>query len=299
MMSRSVLVIDVGGTSVKFLASGQKQPQKFPSGPKLTPKQMVVGVREAAKDWKYDTVSIGYPGPVVKGRIMKDPHNLGRGWKGFDFKAAFKRPVKIMNDAGMQALGSYRTGTMLFLGFGTGLGSALVVEGVVVPMELAHLSYRNGTYEDYLGLRGLKRLGKRKWRKHVAYCVTRLIAALYVDDVVLGGGNRQKTGRPTRALPHRHQCERVPRWFSPLGENSLGFDVLFTKDFVQFLDGRAVAHTQTETGAAGLVVASISSLQRRARIAPLRKELGFHPTNQHGCNHHGRASETSGRRSAQ
>ena len=192
IMSRSVLVIDVGGTSVKLLASGEKEPRKFPSGPKMTPQQMVVGVRQAAKDWKYDMVSIGYPGPVVKGQITKDPHNLGCGWKGFDFKAAFKRPVKIINDAAMQALGSYRRGTMLFLGFGTGLGSALVVEGVVVPMELAHLSYRKGTYEDYLGLRGLKRLGKRKWRKHVAYCVARLIAALYLDDVVLGGGNAKK-----------------------------------------------------------------------------------------------------------
>lgn len=187
-----VLAIDIGGTSVKILVTGQKAPRKFPSGPKMTPRQMVAGVRELAKDWEYDAVSIGYPGLVVKGRIAKEPHNLAMGWTRFNFNTAFKRPVRIINDAAMQALGSYRRGTMLFLGFGTGLGSALVAEGVVVPMELAHLSYKKGTYEDYLGLRGLKRLGKRKWRKHVDYSVTRLISALHLDDVVLGGGNARK-----------------------------------------------------------------------------------------------------------
>jgi len=171
-----ILAIDIGGTSVKILATGQKEPRKFPSGPTMTPRQMAAGVRELAKDWEYDVVSVGYPGRVVRGRIATEPHNLAPGWTRFDFKAAFKRPVKIINDAAMQALGSYRKGTMLFLGFGTGLGSALVAEGVVVPMELAHLSYKRGTFEDYLGIHGLKRLGKRKWRKHVDYCVARPFA---------------------------------------------------------------------------------------------------------------------------
>ena len=184
-----VLVIDIGGSGVKILATGQKEPRRFPSGPALAPAMMVAGVRELARDWEYDAVSIGYPGPVVRGRIAREPHNLAPGWIDFDFESAFERPVKIINDAAMQALGSYRSGTMLFLGFGTGLGSALVVEGHVVPMELAHLSYRKGTYEDYLGLCGLKRLGKRKWRQHVTACVERLTPALLLDDVVLGGGN--------------------------------------------------------------------------------------------------------------
>jgi polyphosphate glucokinase len=185
----NVLTIDIGGTNIKILATGQKEPRKFPSGPTLSPRQMVDGVKKLAADWKYDVVSIGYPGVVVKNRIATEPHNLAKGWVGFDFKAAFRRPVKVINDAAMQALGSYKKGQMLFLGLGTGLGSAMVVEGVVVPMELAHLSYRKGTFEDYVGLRGLKRLGKKKWRKHVALVVNRLTSALQLNDVVLGGGN--------------------------------------------------------------------------------------------------------------
>jgi polyphosphate glucokinase len=185
----NVLTIDIGGTNIKILVTGQKEPRKFPSGPTLSPRQMVDGVKKLAADWKYDVVSMGYPGVVVKNRILTEPHNLAKGWVGFNFKAAFRRPVKIINDAAMQALGSYKKGQMLFLGLGTGLGSAMVVEGIVVPMELGHLSYRNGTYEDYVGLRGLKRLGKKKWRKHVAFSVNRLISALCVDDIVLGGGN--------------------------------------------------------------------------------------------------------------
>jgi polyphosphate glucokinase len=185
----NVLTIDIGGTNIKILATGQQEPRKFPSGPTMSPREMVDGVKKLAADWKYDVVSIGYPGVVVKDRILTEPHNLAKGWIGFDFKAAFRRPVKIINDAAMQALGSYKKGQMLFLGLGTGLGSAMVVEGIVVPMELGHLSYRNGTYEDYVGLRGLKRLGKKKWRKHVAFGVNRLISALQLDDVVLGGGN--------------------------------------------------------------------------------------------------------------
>lgn len=188
----NVLAIDVGGTNVKILASGQKESRRFPSGPKMTPKQMVAGVKQLTGDWKYDVVSIGYPGPVIKGKPALEPHNLGKGWVGFNFKAAFGCPVKIINDAAMQALGSYKNGVMLFLGFGTGLGSAIVAEGVVVPMELGHLSFKNGTYEDYVGLRGLKRLGKTKWKRHVEFGTARVIKAFHPDDVVLGGGNSKK-----------------------------------------------------------------------------------------------------------
>ena len=187
-----VLAVDVGGTNVKVLATGQTEPRRFPSGPKMTAKKMVSGVKEITRDWKYDVVAIGYPGPVVGGRPAVEPHNLGRGWVGFNFRAAFGRPVKIINDAAMQALGGYKSGTLLFLGLGTGLGSALVVAGNVVPMELGHLSYKKGTYEDYVGVRGLKRLGKKKWARHVEFGVARLIDALHPDDVVLGGGNAKK-----------------------------------------------------------------------------------------------------------
>lgn len=187
-----VLSVDVGGTNIKVLATGQTESRKFPSGARMSPKQMVTGVKQIVKDWTYDVVSIGYPGPVRQGRPIAEPHNLGRGWVGFNFKAAFRCPVKIINDAAMQALGSYQGGTLLFLGLGTGLGSALVVEGTVVPMELGHLSYKLGTYEDHVGIRGLKRLGKKQWSRHVAFGVARLIEALYPDDVVLGGGNAKK-----------------------------------------------------------------------------------------------------------
>jgi polyphosphate glucokinase len=188
----NVLVVDVGGTNVKVLATGQTEPRKFPSGPKMTPKQMVAGVKEIAGDWKYDVVAIGYPGLVHNGKPASEPHNLGRAWVGFDFKSAFGLPVKIMNDAAMQALGSYKKGLMLFLGFGTGLGAALVDQGVVVPMEVGHLSYKEGTYEDYLGIRGLKRMGKKKWKRSLAFGVARLSEAFHPDDVVLGGGNVKK-----------------------------------------------------------------------------------------------------------
>jgi polyphosphate glucokinase len=187
-----VLVVDVGGNTVKVLATGQTEPRKFPSGPKMTPKQMVAGVKEITKDWRYDVVSIGYPGRVCEGRPILEPHNLGRGWVRFNFKAAFGRPVMLINDAAMQALGSYQSGTLLFLGLGTGLGSALVVDGSVVPMELGHLSYKMGTYEDHVGIRGLKRLGRKRWTLHVEFGVARLIDALHPDDVVLGGGNIKK-----------------------------------------------------------------------------------------------------------
>ena len=187
--SLNVLVVDVGGTHVKILATGQKQSREFPSGPKLTPKQMVAGVKKLAKDWKYNAVSIGYPGVVIRNRPVADPYNLGSGWAGFDFGATLKCPVKVINDAAMQALGSYKHGKMLFLGLGTGLGSAMVVDGIVEPMELGHLPYRKRTFEDYVGVAGRKRLGQKKWEQAVKDVIARLIAALEPEDVVLGGGN--------------------------------------------------------------------------------------------------------------
>lgn len=188
----NVLVVDVGGSNVKILATGQDEPRKFSSGPKMTAEQMVSGVKELAGDWKYEVVSIGYPGPALRDRAVSEPPNLAPGWVGFDFQSAFGRPVKLINDAAMQALGSYRGGKLLFLGLGTGLGSAMVVAGMVMPMELAHLPYRKGTFEDYVGADALKKQGKKKWRKHVAKVVALLVAALQPDDVVLGGGNVNK-----------------------------------------------------------------------------------------------------------
>jgi polyphosphate glucokinase len=189
----NVLAIDIGGNSIKILVTGQDESRKFPSGPTMTPKRMVAGVKKLARDWKYDAVSIGYPGLVVRNRPLAEPYNLGRGWVGFDFGAAFKHPVKVVNDAAMQALGSYKRGSkLLFLGLGTGLGSTMIVDGIVEPMELAHLPYKKGTYEDYVGERSLEKRGKKKWRRYVADVVERLIAALEPDDVVLGGGNVKK-----------------------------------------------------------------------------------------------------------
>lgn len=188
----NVLVIDVGGNNVKILATGQTERRSFPSGPTLTPRRMVSEVKKLAADWKYDAVSIGYPGPVLGGRPLAEPHNLGRGWVGFDFARAFRRPVKIVNDAAMQALGSYESGKMLFLGLGTGLGTAMIVDGIIAPMELAHLPYKKGTYEDYVGRIGLKRYGKKKWQRHVADVVRCLTAALQPDHIVIGGGNAKR-----------------------------------------------------------------------------------------------------------
>jgi polyphosphate glucokinase len=194
---RRVLVVDVGGSSVKILDTGQEEPRSFPSGPTMTPRQMVSRVKRLAADWVYDVVSIGYPGPVLRDRPVAEPYNLGRGWVGFDFAAAFGRPVKVVNDAAMQALGSYKGGKMLFLGLGTGLGSTMIVDGIVEPMELGHLPYKKATYEDYVGRAGLERHGKKKWRRHVADVVARLITALEPDETVIGGGNVRKL----KALP--------------------------------------------------------------------------------------------------
>jgi polyphosphate glucokinase len=187
-----LLVVDVGGTHVKMLATGVSEPKRFPSGPKLTAAKMVAKVKRAAVDWQYDGVAIGYPGAVLHGRIAAEPHNLGKGWVGFDFEAAFDCPVKVINDAAMQALGGYRDGRMLFLGLGTGLGTAFIVDGIVEPMELGHLPYRKGTYEDYVGERGFERLGKRKWVRHVFAVIESLRAALEPDEILIGGGNATK-----------------------------------------------------------------------------------------------------------
>ena len=192
----NILVVDVGGTSVKMLATGHVEPRKFPSGPTLTAEQTVAGVLELAGDWQHDAVSIGYPGFVMRGRPIAEPHSLPPGWVGFDFRKAFGRPTHVMNDAAMQAVGSYEGGRMLFLGLGTGLGSAMIVDGVVAPMELAHLPYKKGrTYEDYVGERGRKRLGAKKWCRSVNDVVTQLCTLLEADYVVIGGGNARKLKR--------------------------------------------------------------------------------------------------------
>ena len=185
-----ILVVDVGGTHVKLSVTGRKTTVKIPSGPTMTARKMIRLVRTAVAGWNYSVVSIGYPGPVIHGKPISEPRNLGGGWMGFDFRRAFGHPVKVINDAAMQAFGAYRGGRMLFLGLGTGLGSALIVDGALEPMELAHLPYKKGrTYEDYVGEAGLKRSGKKKWRRNVLEVVAMLKGALQADEVVVGGGN--------------------------------------------------------------------------------------------------------------
>ncbi|MGH7970251.1 MAG: ROK family protein [Limisphaerales bacterium] len=229
----NVLVIDIGGAHVKVLATGQNQHREFVSRPTLTPKRMVSRIRKLVRDWKFDAISIGYPGPVLRNRPVSEPWNLGKGWIGFNFEIVFRRPVKVVNDAAMQALGSYRRGKMLFLGLGTGLGSAVIVDGIVEPMELGHLPYKKATFEDYVGVRGLERHGKKKWRRFVRDVVERLMAALEPEDVVLGGGNAHKLKKlppgcragdninafrggfrlwekPERALRSKHPVVRAP-----------------------------------------------------------------------------------------
>lgn len=190
---RRVLAVDVGGSHVKVRVSGRREVRQFVSGPDLTPGRMVAGVHQLTGDWMYDAVSIGYPGVVVHGRIVTEPHNLGGGWVGFDFRAAFARPTRLINDAAMQAIGSYEGGRMLFLGLGTGLGSAMIVDGVVEAMEFAHLTFKKGrSYEDYVGDAGRRRLGPKRWRNAVEQVVDQLRDALQADYVVLGGGNARR-----------------------------------------------------------------------------------------------------------
>jgi len=191
----TILAIDVGGSNVKVMTNKNRIRGECVSGPKLTAKSMVAQIKEITKDWSYDVISVGYPGPVVRDRPAAEPHNLGKGWKGFDFGRAFGCPAKVVNDALMQALGDYENGKMLFLGLGTGLGSAMIVDGALVPMELAHLPYRKDhTFEDFVGAAGLKRHGKKKWTRYVEDVVDRLVAALEPDYVVIGGGNADKLG---------------------------------------------------------------------------------------------------------
>ena len=207
---RRILAIDIGGSHVKARLSGQRDIRQFLSGPKLTPAQVVKGVCKLAGDWKYDAVSIGYPGVVVHDKIIAEPFNLGRGWVGFDFRKAFGKPTRLLNDAAMQAIGSYEGGRMLFLGLGTGLGSALIVDGMVAPMELAHLPYkRRRTFEDYLGDRGRRRLGNKKWRRCVAEVVDALRRGLEADYVVIGGGNARR-------------LKKLPK-YARLGDNEFAF----------------------------------------------------------------------------
>lgn len=205
-----ILVIDIGGTNIKVKVNNDEERRKIPSGNFMTPEKMVEEVTSYAKDWEYDFITIGYPGVIKQGQIGTEPKNLGPGWLGFDFEIAFGKPVKIINDAAMQALGSYQGGILLFLGLGTGLGSALIAEGQVVPMELAHLSYKKGTFEDYLGLRGLERLGQEKWQKNVIQVVKRFRAAFLPDDIVIGGGKSKL-------------LTKLPNGCRP-GNNHLAFD---------------------------------------------------------------------------
>lgn len=230
----NVLAVDVGGTHVKVLATGEETPRKVVSGPKMTPKQMVAAVKKLADGWNYDVIAIGYPGPVVHGRPFHDPYNLGPGWTAFDYAKAFGKPVKLINDAAMQALGSYHNGAMLFLGLGTGLGTAMIVDGRIEPMELAHLPYRKATYEDYVGIRGLKKYGKKKWREYVEDVVERLTAALEPDEVVIGGGNSKKL----KKLPPKAR----------LGDNANAFAGgfrLWQDDQVSAANYDAVRHPET------------------------------------------------------
>jgi polyphosphate glucokinase len=205
-----VLAIDVGGTHVKILATGQRRKRAVVSGPQLTAAQMVARVKRLASGWQYDVVSMGFPGVVAHHRPVREPQNLGPGWVGFDFEEAFGKPVRILNDAAMQAVGSYKGGRMLFLGLGTGLGSAMVIEGGVAPLELAHLPYKKGrTFEDYVGIQALKRLGKGRWRKEVAAVIEHFRLALLPEYIVIGGGNAKKL----KQLPE--DCE--------LGDNANAF----------------------------------------------------------------------------
>ena len=189
-----VITVDVGGSHVKVLLNGVDERRRFVSGPELTAKQMVAGVLELTEDWDYVGISVGVPAPVKDGRVLREPVNLGQGWAGFDFEAAFGRPTKVINDAAMQALGSYEGGRMLFLGLGTGLGTTMILDGYIVGMEVQHMPFRKGTYEDYVGERGLERLGLKRWRKALLDVIDVYVAAFLPDYVVLGGGNARNVG---------------------------------------------------------------------------------------------------------
>lgn len=198
-----VLVVDVGGTNVKLRASDWPEREKIPSGSTMGPAEMVARVRETVAGRPFDVVALGYPGPVQDGRPAREPHNLAPGWVGFDFEGAFGVPVRTLNDAAMQALGNYRGGRMLFLGYGTGLGSAMVADGVVIPLELAHLPYRGDrTYEDYVGAAGRARLGNARWKRHCMKVARLLRDAMQVRDVVLGGGNAKKLENLPEGMRH-------------------------------------------------------------------------------------------------
>jgi polyphosphate glucokinase len=202
MAEAQILVVDVGGNNIKIKHAAHVEKRKTKSGPEMTPERMVDAVRKLAGDWRFDHVTIGYPGPVREGRLVLEPHNLGRGWTDFDFAAAFDRPVKVVNDAVMQAIGSYAGGKMLFLGLGTGLGAALVGDHVAVPLEVAHLPYRKElSFEDCVGKRGLDRMKQKRWEKAVHDVVERLRRALVADYVVLGGGNTKHL----QAMPQHSQ----------------------------------------------------------------------------------------------
>jgi predicted NBD/HSP70 family sugar kinase len=198
---RYILVIDVGGTHVKFRIGEHGAAAEFESGPRITPGRMVRRLRKLLDGKRYDAVSIGYPGLVYHGRIAAEPHNLGKGWVGYDFAAAFQRPVRLVNDAAMQAIGSYRGGRMLFLGLGTGLGATLIIDGVVEPTEVGHMPYKRGrTFEHYVGERGRERLGNRRWRKAVRTVIADLNAAFEADYIVLGGGNARRLKKLPRGV---------------------------------------------------------------------------------------------------
>jgi predicted NBD/HSP70 family sugar kinase len=190
----AVLTVDVGGSHVKALLNGERERRRFTTPKRLSAADMVAQVRTLAEGWRYTVVSVGVPAPVLAGRVFREPVNLGTGWVGFDFETAFEKPTKVLNDAAMQALGSYEGGSMLFLGLGTGLGSTMIVDGIIEPMELGHLPYKKATFEDYVGLRGLKRLGTKKWRKAVLETIATFVAALEPEYVVLGGGNAEELG---------------------------------------------------------------------------------------------------------